>query len=158
MIAYKLAAALFAEVILFTLVLFPVSGYVGALAMGVFDFHGAGNLFLIMYENKLHPHKSQIPPLYKISIFGIIFSCVTPNQLLVVKGCSQEYRCLRRAVIRESKDPEMVPRRSTANRMSEMAAGGNRINMAVNRVNEIGGRNKENIDAPVRKASKFKVE
>jgi hypothetical protein len=40
MIAYKLAAAVFAEVILFTLVLFPVSDYVRAVAMGAFDFYG----------------------------------------------------------------------------------------------------------------------
>jgi hypothetical protein len=39
MIAYKLAAALFAEIILFPLVLFPVSGYVRAVAMGALDFY-----------------------------------------------------------------------------------------------------------------------
>jgi methyl-accepting chemotaxis protein len=62
---------------------------------------------------------------------------------------------LKRAVIHESKNLEMVSRRSTANGMNEMAAGANRINMAVNRMNEISGQNEENIDAPVREASKF---
>jgi hypothetical protein len=40
MITYELTAAIFAEVILFTLVLFPVSGYVRAVAMGTLDFYG----------------------------------------------------------------------------------------------------------------------
>jgi hypothetical protein len=40
MIIYELTAAIFAEVIVFTLVLFPVSGYVRAVAMGAFDFYG----------------------------------------------------------------------------------------------------------------------
>jgi hypothetical protein len=40
MITYELTAAIFAEVILFTLVLFPVSGYVRAMAMGTLDLYG----------------------------------------------------------------------------------------------------------------------
>jgi hypothetical protein len=40
MITYELTAAIFASVILFALVLFPVSGYVGAVAMGALDFYG----------------------------------------------------------------------------------------------------------------------
>jgi hypothetical protein len=40
MVAYKLTAAIFAEVILFSLVFFPVSGYVRAVAMGALDFYG----------------------------------------------------------------------------------------------------------------------
>jgi hypothetical protein len=40
MIAYDLAATVFAEVILFALVLFPVSGYVRAVAMGALNFYG----------------------------------------------------------------------------------------------------------------------
>jgi hypothetical protein len=40
MITYELTAAIFATVLLFTLVLFPVSGYVRTVAMGAFDFYG----------------------------------------------------------------------------------------------------------------------
>jgi methyl-accepting chemotaxis protein len=42
--------------------------------------------------------------------------------------------------------------------MNEMAVGSEQINIAVNRVNEISGQNKENIDVLVREVSKFKVE
>jgi methyl-accepting chemotaxis protein len=42
--------------------------------------------------------------------------------------------------------------------MNEMAAGADQINVAVSRVNEISGQNKENIDILVREVSKFKVE
>jgi hypothetical protein len=38
MIAYELTTAIFAAVILFALVLFPISGYVRAVAMGALDF------------------------------------------------------------------------------------------------------------------------
>lgn len=41
--------------------------------------------------------------------------------------------------------------------MNEMAAGANRISMAVNRANAISGRNKENIDDLVREASNLKA-
>jgi hypothetical protein len=40
MITYELTSTIFASVILFTLVLFPVSGYVRAVAMGTLDFYG----------------------------------------------------------------------------------------------------------------------
>jgi hypothetical protein len=39
MITYELTAAIGASVILFTLVLFPVSGYVRAVAMGALDVY-----------------------------------------------------------------------------------------------------------------------
>jgi hypothetical protein len=39
MITYELTATISAEVILFILVLFPVSGYVRTVAMGAFDFY-----------------------------------------------------------------------------------------------------------------------
>jgi methyl-accepting chemotaxis protein len=42
--------------------------------------------------------------------------------------------------------------------MNEMATGADQINVAVSRVNEISGQNKENIDILVREVSKFKVE
>jgi methyl-accepting chemotaxis protein len=40
----------------------------------------------------------------------------------------------------------------------EMATNADQINVAVNRVNEISGQNKENIDTLVREVSRFKVE
>jgi methyl-accepting chemotaxis protein len=42
--------------------------------------------------------------------------------------------------------------------MNEMASGADQINVAVTRVNEISGKNRENIDLLVREVSKFKVE
>jgi methyl-accepting chemotaxis protein len=44
------------------------------------------------------------------------------------------------------------------NGMNEMATGADQINIAVNRVNEISGQNKENIDVLVKEVSRFKVE
>jgi methyl-accepting chemotaxis protein len=38
-----------------------------------------------------------------------------------------------------------------------MAVGAEQINTAVNRVNEISGKNKENIDILAREVSRFKV-
>jgi hypothetical protein len=40
MAAYELAAAILAEVLLFTLAFLSVSGYVGTVAMGAFDVYG----------------------------------------------------------------------------------------------------------------------
>jgi hypothetical protein len=40
MAAYKLAAAIFAEVILFPLAFLSVFGYIGTMATGAFDFYG----------------------------------------------------------------------------------------------------------------------
>jgi methyl-accepting chemotaxis protein len=39
-----------------------------------------------------------------------------------------------------------------------MASGADQINVAVTRVNELSGKNKENIDILVREVSRFKVE
>jgi hypothetical protein len=47
MITYELTAAILAEVILFTLVLFPVSGYLRAVAMGALDFYGYLHNFIV---------------------------------------------------------------------------------------------------------------
>jgi methyl-accepting chemotaxis protein len=60
-------------------------------------------------------------------------------------------------VIHESKNLELVTQEIT-NGMNEMAAGADQINVAVNRVNEISGQNKENIDVLVKEVSRFKVE
>jgi methyl-accepting chemotaxis protein len=44
------------------------------------------------------------------------------------------------------------------NGMNEMSTGADEIIVAVNRVNEISGQNKENIDVLVREVSKFRIE
>jgi len=41
--------------------------------------------------------------------------------------------------------------------MNEMAAGAEQVNDAVNSVNELSGRNRENIDSLVQAVSQFKV-
>jgi methyl-accepting chemotaxis protein len=75
----------------------------------------------------------------------------------VVKGGSEEMLEGSKQVIQESRSLEMVTQ-EIANGMNEMASGADQINVAVIRVNEISGQNKENIDALVREVSKFKVE
>ncbi|MDR2185888.1 MAG: methyl-accepting chemotaxis protein [Treponema sp.] len=60
-------------------------------------------------------------------------------------------------VIHESKNLEMVTQEIT-NGMNEMASGADQINVAVHRVNEISGTNKENINILVHEVSKFKIE
>jgi methyl-accepting chemotaxis protein len=42
--------------------------------------------------------------------------------------------------------------------MNEMATGADQINVSVNHVNTISGKNKENIDVLVEEVAKFKVE
>jgi methyl-accepting chemotaxis protein len=42
--------------------------------------------------------------------------------------------------------------------MNEMATGADQINVAVHRVNDISGHNKENINILVKEVSRFKVE
>jgi methyl-accepting chemotaxis protein len=42
--------------------------------------------------------------------------------------------------------------------MNEMATGADQINVAVTRVNEISGNNKDSIDILVKEVSRFKVE
>jgi methyl-accepting chemotaxis protein len=60
-------------------------------------------------------------------------------------------------VIQESKNLELATQEIT-NGMNEMASGADQINVAVTRVNEISGQNKESIDILVKEVSKFKVE
>jgi methyl-accepting chemotaxis protein len=60
-------------------------------------------------------------------------------------------------VITEGKNLEMATQEIT-NGMNEMATGANQINVAVHRVNEISGQNRENINVLVREVSRFKVE
>jgi methyl-accepting chemotaxis protein len=75
----------------------------------------------------------------------------------MVKGGSEEMLEGSREVIQEGKNLEMATQEIT-NGMNEMATGADQINIAVNRVNEISGQNKENIDVLVKEVSRFKVE
>jgi methyl-accepting chemotaxis protein len=42
--------------------------------------------------------------------------------------------------------------------MNEMATGAEQVNVAIHRVNELTGQNRENIDLLVREVSRFKIE
>jgi methyl-accepting chemotaxis protein len=75
----------------------------------------------------------------------------------MVKSGSQEMLEGSRQVIQESKNLELATGEITRG-MNEMAAGAGQINVSVNRVNSISGKNKENIDILVEEVSKFKVE
>jgi methyl-accepting chemotaxis protein len=75
----------------------------------------------------------------------------------MVKGGSQEMLVGSRQVIQESKNLELVTQ-EISNGMNEMATGADQINVSVNHVNVISGKNKENIDVLVKEVSKFKVE
>jgi methyl-accepting chemotaxis protein len=75
----------------------------------------------------------------------------------MVKGGSDEMLEGSTEVIGEGRNLEMATQEIT-NGMNEMAAGADQINIAVNRVNEISGQNKENIDILVQEVSRFKVE
>jgi methyl-accepting chemotaxis protein len=74
-----------------------------------------------------------------------------------VKGGSTEMLEGSKEVIQESKNLETATQ-EIANGMNEMATGADEINVAVNRVNEISGNNRENIDILVKEVSRFKVE
>ncbi|GHU64362.1 methyl-accepting chemotaxis protein [Spirochaetia bacterium] len=74
-----------------------------------------------------------------------------------VKGGSTEMLEGSREVIQESKNLALVTEEITGG-MNEMATGADQINVAVTSVNEISGKNKENIDILVREVSRFKVE
>jgi methyl-accepting chemotaxis protein len=75
----------------------------------------------------------------------------------MVKGGSQEMLEGSRQVIQESKNLELATQEIT-NGMNEMASGADQINVSVNHVNNISGKNRENIEALVGEVSKFKVE
>jgi methyl-accepting chemotaxis protein len=80
------------------------------------------------------------------------------NQITqMVKRGSGEMLEGSKEVITEGKNLELVTLEIT-NGMNEMAIGAEHINIAVNRVNEISGQNKENINVLVREVSRFKVE
>ncbi|MDR0315312.1 MAG: methyl-accepting chemotaxis protein [Treponema sp.] len=74
-----------------------------------------------------------------------------------VKGGSTEMLEGSKEVILESKNLEKVTQEITGS-MNEMASGTEQINVAVHRVNEISGKNRENIDMLIQEVSRFKVE
>jgi methyl-accepting chemotaxis protein len=74
-----------------------------------------------------------------------------------VKGGSLEMLEGSREVIKEGGNREKAPDEITGG-MNEMAAGADQINIAVNQVNELSGKNREGIDKLVREVSRFKVD
>ncbi|MCL2293981.1 MAG: methyl-accepting chemotaxis protein [Spirochaetes bacterium] len=62
-----------------------------------------------------------------------------------------------REVIQESKNLEQVTQEITGG-MNEMAAGASQMNVAINHVNEISGKNLEKINILAKEVSKFKVD
>ena len=62
-----------------------------------------------------------------------------------------------REVIQESHNLDKITHEITSG-MNEMAAGADHINIAVGRVNELSGRNRENINLLVKGVSRFKVD
>ena len=74
-----------------------------------------------------------------------------------VKNGSLEMLEGSKEVIQESKNLEKATQEITGG-MNEMASGADQINIAVTRVNELSGQNRENIDLLVREVSRFKVE
>jgi methyl-accepting chemotaxis protein len=74
-----------------------------------------------------------------------------------VKGGSEEMLIGSKEVIEESKNLEMVTMDIT-NSMNEMAVGAEQINVAVNRVNDLSYKNRDNITVLVNEVSRFKVE
>jgi methyl-accepting chemotaxis protein len=75
----------------------------------------------------------------------------------MVKNGSEEMLEGSKEVITEGKNLEMATQEITHG-MNEMGTGADQINIAVNRVNEISGQNKENINVLVKEVSRFKVE
>jgi len=74
-----------------------------------------------------------------------------------VKSGSNEMLEGAKEVIQESNSLEKATQEITLG-MNEMASGAEQINVAVNHVNDISGKNREGIDALIREVSKFKVE
>jgi len=74
-----------------------------------------------------------------------------------VKGGSNEMLEGAKEVIQESNNLERATQEIT-NGMNEIASGADHINVAVNHVNEISGKNRKGIDTLIREVSRFKVE
>jgi methyl-accepting chemotaxis protein len=79
------------------------------------------------------------------------------NLTQLVKGNSTEMQEGSKQVIKESKNLEMLTTEITQG-MNEMSSGADQINVAVNHVNTLSGKNKDTIDSLVAEVSKFKVE
>jgi methyl-accepting chemotaxis protein len=75
----------------------------------------------------------------------------------LVKSGSEEMLEGSQQVIGEGRNLESMTQEIT-NGMNEMSAGAEQINVAVGEVNEISGRNRDNIDILVQEVSRFKVE
>jgi len=74
-----------------------------------------------------------------------------------VKSSSEEMLEGAQQVIQESQNLEKATQEITSG-MNEMATGADQINVAVNHVNEISGKNREGIDILVKEVSRFKVD
>jgi len=74
-----------------------------------------------------------------------------------VKDGSNEMLIGAKEVIQESTNLDKATQEIT-NGMNEIASGADQINVAVNHVNEISGKNREGIDTLLREVSRFKVE
>jgi len=74
-----------------------------------------------------------------------------------VKGGSTEMLEGSKEVIEESKNLEKATHEIKSG-MNEMASGAEQINVAVNRVNELSGKNREKIDVLMGEVSRFRVE
>jgi methyl-accepting chemotaxis protein len=74
-----------------------------------------------------------------------------------VKESSTEMNTGSKEVIETSRTLESITREITGG-MDEMAGGADQINAAVNQVNEISGRNKNDIDELIREVGRFKIE
>jgi methyl-accepting chemotaxis protein len=74
-----------------------------------------------------------------------------------VKSGSEEMLKGSKEVLKEGGNLEKVTQEITGG-MNEMAVGAEQINVAVNQVNDLSGKNRENIDLLVKEVSRFKVE
>jgi methyl-accepting chemotaxis protein len=74
-----------------------------------------------------------------------------------VKGSSEEMLEGSKEVLKEGGNLEKVTEEITGG-MNEMATGADQINIAVNQVNDLSTKNRENIDTLVREVARFKVE
>jgi methyl-accepting chemotaxis protein len=74
-----------------------------------------------------------------------------------VKGSSEEMLEGSKEVLREGGNLEKATEEITGG-MNEMATGADEINVAVNQVNDLSSKNRENIDLLVREVARFKVE
>jgi methyl-accepting chemotaxis protein len=74
-----------------------------------------------------------------------------------VKGGSEEMLEGSKEVMKESRNLEKVTQ-EIAGGMNEMASGADQVNVAVNHVNEISGKNRQAIDTLIQEVSRFKVE